>query len=269
MSIQPRNAQSATLKRNSNKRSSESYRTYTRQACNFVFPYIDGKINGENRPRPYQFRISEYDGQKLEEGNVAMNDIMAKYKNVLSSFLSEVERYFDDLNKHDEKSGLTIKDDIETFKTKYHGNYNKFKQESGNKSSLFAEFIKCSEKMTRIIFNIAMSKGPALVYSNYILMEGFEIFKLYLKYFGYAKFTKSNKYFGYAEFSGDIDAKERTQVMQIFKNEANKYGELAKIILISPAGSEGLGLYNMRQVHIMEPYWHETRIVQMIGRALS
>jgi superfamily II DNA or RNA helicase len=252
----------------SNKRSSESYRTYTRQACNFVFPYIDGKINGENRPRPYQFRISEYDGQKLEEGNVAMNDIMAKYKNVLSSFLSEVERYFDDLNKHDEKSGLTIKDDIETFKTKYHGNYDKFKQESGNKSSLFAEFIKCSEKMTRIIFNIAMSKGPALVYSNYILMEGFEIFKLYLKYFGYAKFTKSNKYFGYAEFSGDIDAKERTQVMQIFKNEANKYGELAKIILISPAGSEGLSLSNMRQVHIMEPYWHETRIVQMIGRAI-
>jgi hypothetical protein len=38
--------------------------------------------------------------------------------------------------------------------------------------------------------------------------------------------------------------------------------------MISPAGAEGLSLENVRQVHLTEPYWHEVRMVQMIGRAI-
>jgi hypothetical protein len=38
--------------------------------------------------------------------------------------------------------------------------------------------------------------------------------------------------------------------------------------MISPAGAEGISLNNVRQVHIMEPYWHEVRITQMNGRAI-
>ena len=41
-----------------------------------------------------------------------------------------------------------------------------------------------------------------------------------------------------------------------------------KIILISPAGTEGINLRNTRQVHIIEPYWNEVRIEQIIGRAI-
>jgi hypothetical protein len=39
-------------------------------------------------------------------------------------------------------------------------------------------------------------------------------------------------------------------------------------MLIAPAGSEGISLRNIRQIHIMEPYWNETRIIQLIGRAI-
>jgi hypothetical protein len=38
--------------------------------------------------------------------------------------------------------------------------------------------------------------------------------------------------------------------------------------MISGAGAEGINLSNVRQVHIMEPYWNEVRIEQVIGRAL-
>ena len=38
--------------------------------------------------------------------------------------------------------------------------------------------------------------------------------------------------------------------------------------MISPAGSEGINLSNVRQVHILEPYWNEVRIEQVIGRAI-
>ena len=32
--------------------------------------------------------------------------------------------------------------------------------------------------------------------------------------------------------------------------------------MISSAGTEGLDLKNIRQIHIMEPYWNEIRIKQ-------
>ena len=36
-----------------------TYASYTRQACNFVFPNINSKVNGEGRPRPGMFRIKD------------------------------------------------------------------------------------------------------------------------------------------------------------------------------------------------------------------
>ena len=51
-------------------------------------------------------------------------------------------------------------------------------------------------------------------------------------------------------------------------NSDNKYGEKVKVILISKAGSEGLDFKNIRQVHILEPWYNMNRIEQIIGRAV-
>ena len=48
----------------------------------------------------------------------------------------------------------------------------------------------------------------------------------------------------------------------------NKDGSLIKIILISRAGSEGLDFANIRQVHILDPWYNTNRIEQTIGRAV-
>ena len=41
------------------------------------------------------------------------------------------------------------------------------------------------------IFNILKSPGSTMVYSNYVEMEGLQIFKVYLQFFGYAQFNPS------------------------------------------------------------------------------
>ena len=51
-------------------------------------------------------------------------------------------------------------------------------------------------------------------------------------------------------------------------NEENKDGHKIKIILISQAGSEGIDLKFIRQVHILEPWYNMNRISQIIGRAV-
>jgi hypothetical protein len=163
--------------------------------------------------------------------------------------------------------------DIDTFITKYKKDYEKFRDEEKVKSNLYNAMYVSSPKMINIIFNIMGSLGPTIVYSNYVLMEGLEIFKIYLKFFGFYNFMEKKQIqkdkIGYVEFHGGIkDIAERYKGRDAFNMPENKYGNIIKIMLISPAGSEGLSLKNVRQVHIMEPYWNEVRITQMIGRGI-
>ena len=50
--------------------------------------------------------------------------------------------------------------------------------------------------------------------------------------------------------------------------EENKDGNKVKVILISKAGSEGIDLKFIRQVHILDPWYNMNRIEQIIGRAV-
>ena len=64
----------------------KSYMSYTRQASNFVFPFISQTVNGENRPRPNKFRISERDAEKLLQGkaNLKQDKATEKFTNVVT-----------------------------------------------------------------------------------------------------------------------------------------------------------------------------------------
>jgi len=254
------------------------YRAYTRQACNFVFPAINDKINGEARPRPGKFRLTEREmelvdegkNEKLKmEGELTLN--VTQYIDAINNYLKSLISYWEKKNEDDIKKGNTLEKDIEIYKKTYKMKFSKFWDEHKNKSSLLSSMYSCSAKMTAIIFYLMRSPGSVLVYSNYVKMEGLEIFKIYLKFFGYSSYNDSTgkDYFRYGEYHGGIkdrDAREKTR--KIFNDIANKDGKIIKIILISPAGSEGINLANVRQVHIMEPYWNEVRIQQLIGRAI-
>jgi hypothetical protein len=56
--------------------------------------------------------------------------------------------------------------------------------------------------------------------------------------------------------------------IKVATNSDNKYGEKIKVILVSKAGSEGLDFKNIRQVHVLEPWYNMNRIEQIIGRAV-
>ena len=261
--------------------SNTTYKSYTRQACNFAFPTIGQSISGETRPRPKNFKMNEKELSDIDKGKKKSKDNTSteKYYNV-QNYLDTVKNFetsFDDylLKKHkqDKEENYTIIDDIKKYKDIYKSNYNNFIKQESKKSNLLVALYTCSSKFLNMIFNILKSNGPVLVYSNYVLMEGLDIFKIYLKYFSFIEFTEDNldknkDNFRYTEFHGGIDDKQRKINIDRYNNIDNKTGEIIKIMLISPAGAEGLSLMNTRQVHITEPYWHETRIIQMIGRAL-
>jgi hypothetical protein len=48
----------------------------------------------------------------------------------------------------------------------------------------------------------------------------------------------------------------------------NRNGKVCQIFMITQSGAEGISMFNTRQVHVMEPYWNNVRLQQVIGRAI-
>ena len=254
-----------------------TYSSYTRQACNFVFP-----LDGEHRPRPGQFKISDNIVHLLNKGKKVNNLEVEEYEKAITKYIDNLHKYINDIIIEDKLNGYTLEDDVIKCNNEFNNFITNFMKSKTQKSKLLLELYKLSPKFIRIIFNIKKTKGIVLVYSNYVYIEGLEIFKIYLKLFNYIsidedkEFNKNNlnyntlskDHFRYCEFHGSINKETRTQNKNIFNISENKYGKYCKIIMISSAGVEGINLFNIRQVHIMEPYWNEVRIEQVIGRAL-
>lgn len=276
-------AEEEKLAKKAQKKSSgidiQKLKSYTRQACNFTFPYLAQGYTGEARPRPKNFKLSEKTGQELLEGRLDKDKDKEKYYSA-NDYFNAIQKYMelfgallDKLADEDIKNKYTLNDDIKTYKEKYASNFDAFNEKEEKKSKLYEKMHDCSAKMVYILFKMIESKGPILVYSNYVLMEGLDIFKIYMKYFNYYAYDKtvsdkSKDGLRYAEYHGQIDFDKRKEIIKMFQKEENKYGAMCKVILISPAGAEGLSIYSARQVHIMEPYWQEVRIEQTIGRAI-
>ena len=51
-------------------------------------------------------------------------------------------------------------------------------------------------------------------------------------------------------------------------NSDNKYGNKIKVVLITRAAAEGMDFKNIRQLHIMEPWYNSSRIEQIVGRTV-
>ena len=261
---------------NRGKSGSTVYKSYTRQASNFVFPTMGSDMSGENRPRPSKFRLSERDILKLMEGKTddeidkETEDRQKLYLQTMDRYIKAFDNYLSKEAESDKKQGLSIDADMDVFKSEYSYKFTEFWNGYKKKSNLLKEMYYSSCKMTAIMFYALRSSGPILVYSNYVKMEGLELFKIYMKHFGFTEYGKEQgiDFHRYTEFSGSMDKETRKKNLADFNHIKNKDGSRIRFILISPAGSEGISLKNVRQVHVMEPYWHEVRIKQLIGRAV-
>jgi len=154
-----------------------------------------------------------------------------------------------------------------------------------------------SNKIKSITNNILNSDGIVLIYSQFI-DGGCIPMALALEELGFTRFgTKASNLFKNAPHS-PIDAitfqtKENMTNPENFKkatytmitgekalspdkvfdlknltDEDNKNGEKIKVVIISMTGSEGIDFKNLRQVHILEPWYNLSLIEQIIGRAV-
>lgn len=128
---------------------------------------------------------------------------------------------------------------------------------------------KYSIKFYKIIKHILRSTGPVFVYSSFKEYGGLKSFSKVLEHFQFSNYTKYGE--GrrrFAVWSSDEKISTREEIKDVFNNKSNYNGSKIKVLLISPSGKEGLSLLRVSQVHILEPYWNQARLQQVIGRAI-
>lgn len=117
--------------------------------------------------------------------------------------------------------------------------------------------------------------GPGIVYSQFI-DSGIGILAKSLEHYGFraiqglediTKVAKSPKG-SYAIISGEVDPELRSELLRIFNSPENRHGEVVTLLLITSTGAEGLNCKGVTHEHIMEPYWHWSRIAQVLARGV-
>lgn len=162
-----------------------------------------------------------------------------------------------------------------------------------------------SPKYAEIISRVKASAGPVLVYSQFKTLEGLGIFAAALRASDekYLPLDIQKNKEGeweipaplmdparprYILYTGDQELDKRRLLLQLYNADVaglppklsaqcaellaggpdNRDGRVCRVFMITQSGAEGISLFNTRQVHIMEPYWNNVRIQQVVGRAI-
>jgi len=231
------------MKKKSKEKISTLARVFSREFSNFVFP--------DEILRPFK---------KIKFFSAAMEEKMKKEKPSVNN--NEINKEEVEFNKE------AYEQDVREAIKKVSDPTKPYLKAGSDGLSRY------SPKMETILEEINKNeKGLILLYSAYRSVEGLEIFSKVLETNGYVNFNVDKKmdpkddFKRFAFYSGK-EIKTRDIIVNNYTKQENKEGKLIKILLASSAAAEGLDLKNIRKVLIMEPYWHDVRIKQVIGRAV-
>jgi hypothetical protein len=171
-----------------------------------------------------------------------------------------------------------------TFDKKTMRNFNYKKSSLKNYGQIFSpnNIQKYSGKIHNIISQIKKSNGIILIYSQF-LAGGCLPIALALESIGITRYGSEKSLFEkkpvnnfiinenpakYVMITGDKKySKNNKKELEACTNNNNN-GENVKVIIISKAGNEGLDFKNIRQVHLLEPWYNLNTLDQTIGRAI-
>jgi hypothetical protein len=223
---------------------SSTYRTFTRSACNFVFP--------KEVPRPIKdIEVKEDDDDDddddddVKEVNIDF-ETFKKLNNPKFLHRDNLEQFspkYLEILKHIEKY-----DSLQLF-------YSNFKKYEGVGifrlvllNNGYSEF-----KLKRVNKEWIVDVDPNDTNPKFVLHTG--------------SVSEDEKKIIRDVFNGKWEALPDKVKKYVSKYKNNHYGEVIKILMITKSGVEGISLSNVQDVHICEPHWHPVRIEQAIGRA--
>jgi hypothetical protein len=190
--------------------------------------------------------------------------------------------YDDGIGERGFNTVFTRNDDNNSLNVRYNKNY---------QNALYpdAEHLgKYSGKFLNICNIIKNTSGVAVIYSGYI-WSGIIPMAIALEHMGferegtanilnkpdvisdapnYGKKTTPKYCILSSENSEIMGSTSIDNMMKVINSPRNIDGSQIKVILITPVAGEGLSFYNVREMHLVEPWFHFNRVTQIIGRGI-
>ena len=135
---------------------------------------------------------------------------------------------------------------------------------------------KYSTKIFNLLNKLKTSEGIIFIYTRHI-KSGVIPLMLALEQNGYKHYSGNNilndnvkdNGLKYISITGDKGlSKNNDKEIASLISEDNKDGQKIKIIIGSRVASEGLDLKNIREIHVLEPWYHLKKLEQVIGRGV-
>jgi hypothetical protein len=136
-----------------------------------------------------------------------------------------------------------------------------------------------SSKFALITNILSKTTGIAFVYSN-VVESGAQLFAMCLEEHGFEpatgnrllKDTSGEVTRGangkYVLFTSDSSDSEIKKLLIQLKRSENANGSDIRVVIASPKVSEGVDFRNVRQIHVLDPWFNMSRIEQVLGRGM-
>jgi hypothetical protein len=144
------------------------------------------------------------------------------------------------------------------------------------------QLVQYAPKIKQIVDSIMSSQGIVFVYS-FFFPSGIIPMAIALEHMGFAKYGGNNILVGNNAKKFMIDGKQATysilspkktytpdfdKEVDAVKAPENAHGENIKVVLGSSVSAEGIDFKCIREVHILEPWYHLNKVQQIVGRAV-
>lgn len=177
---------------------------------------------------------------------------------------------------------FTTNDDANTLSVNYKKKY---------KNALYpdkAHLGQYSGKFLNICNIIKKSKGIVVIYSGY-LWSGVVPIAACLEHMGFSRegtnnilknpeiidnppLYGNNKHPKYCILTSDqkeiMGNTNIDKLIKIINSPENSDGSQIKVVFVTPVAGEGLSFYNVREMHIVDPWFNKNRLEQIIGRGI-
>jgi hypothetical protein len=124
-----------------------------------------------------------------------------------------------------------------------------------------------SSKFAKIAEMVLQSVGTVFIYSNYVVY-GVDALAIVMDAVGYAAYPKRGPMGSYFVWKGEADPVEVSVARKIFNSQNNIDGSLLKIMFGTQSVMEGVDFKNVRSIHIVDPWWNDSRLQQIIARGI-
>ena len=127
-----------------------------------------------------------------------------------------------------------------------------------------------SSKFSKVAEMILNCPGSVFVFSNYVYY-GVDAMGIIMDNIGYAAYPSRGPRGSYFIWKGEANSKYPDIVRianKIFNDPRNIDGSLLKVMFGTQTVMEGVDFKNVNQIHILDPWWNDSRMQQIMARGI-